>query len=239
MKALVLCAGFGTRLGELGREQAKPLLRVGDRSIVEHILGSLATAGCDEVYVNLHHHADRFPATLGDGSRFGLRIHYLHEPAPLGTAGTARRIAGALGDQPLLVHYGDILTDHDIRGLWDRHLVSDAWATIMVHHRPGSNSFAMFGDGDRIATFIERPSAAVDLGGRTPWAFSGVCVLTREAMSAIPRQVPADLPAHLFPELARAGRLRGESLAGFRCAIDSISRLEQARAAWPTRSSAP
>lgn len=239
MKALVLCAGFGSRLGELGREQAKPLLTVGDRSIVEHILGGLAAAGCDEVFVNLHHHADRFPALLGDGTRFGLRIRYLHEPAPLGTAGTIKRLAPTLADAPLLVHYGDILTDHDLRGLWDRHVAADAWATIMVHQRAGSNSVALFGTGDRITTFVERPRVPVEIGSHTPWVFSGIAVLGHQAIAAIPDAVPADLAAHLLPELAGAGRLRGEPLAGFRCAIDSLARLEHARAAWADASFVP
>ena len=103
MIALVLCAGFGRRLGDLCRTLPKPLLEVGGRPIVEHILHRLRRHGVREVYINLHHRAELFPERLGDGSRFGLTIHYLPELAPLGTAGTARNVLARV-DQDLLVH---------------------------------------------------------------------------------------------------------------------------------------
>lgn len=231
MKALVTCAGFGTRLGELCRDRAKPLLSVGDRTIVEHILGNLAAAGCDEVWINLHHHAAQFPALLGDGARFGVRIHYVHEAAPRGTAGTVADLRGVVGDE-LLVHYGDILTAHDLGGLVQAHREGGAWATMLVHERRGSNSRADL-DGDRVVAFHERPA---DAPADPHFAFSGICVLSAPAIAAIPGGVVTDLPRDLFPELARAGRLRAQRLSAFRVAIDSPERLALARAHYEVRS---
>jgi NDP-sugar pyrophosphorylase family protein len=229
VKALVLCAGFGSRLGDLCRERPKPLLPIDGRTIVEHILDGIASAGVTDVWINLHHHADQFPRTLGDGARFGVRLHYLVEAEPLGTAGTVASVRGEIGDEPLLVHYGDILTDHDLAGLVRSHGHTSAWATLLVHQRAGSNSVAVFGDGARITMFLERPAATPK--DVEPWAFSGICVLSPEAMACIPASMPADLPAHVFPALAERGRLYGQRLHGFRCAIDSPQRLEIARRA--------
>jgi len=234
MKALVPCAGFGRRLGELCRDRPKPLLDVGDGTIVEHILANLASQGCTDVWINVHHRAEQFPARLGDGSRWGVGIHWLLEDAPLGTAGTVASLREHAGDEPLLVHYGDVLTDHDIGGLFAAHArlaEHGAWATILVHQRVGSNSVAMLGDGDRIDAFVERPTAPVSPGPGEPWVFSGICVLSPAAMASIPEARPADLPAHVFPVLAERGRLFGQRLAGFRCAVDSAERLELARRA--------
>lgn len=232
-KSLVLCAGAGTRLGALCHTRPKPLLPVGSRTIVEHILGSLASAGCDEVWINLHRHADQFPALLGTGGRFGLRIHYVWESQPRGTAGTVVDLRHAVGDE-LLVHYGDILTAHDLRGLVAAHREHADWATALVHQRAGSNSVALL-DGDRVTAFHERPRHALELGGRTPWVFSGICVLGSAAMSAIPDGGCPDLPRDLFPALAEAGHLHAQRLDGFRCAVDSPERLELARSSFVPR----
>lgn len=238
MKALVLCAGFGTRLGELCRDRAKPLLSVGDRTIVEHILDNLACAGVDDVWINLHHHAAQFPALLGDGARFGLRIHYVFEPQARGTAGTVADLRALVGDE-LLVHYGDILTTHDLRGLVAAHRERRDWATMLVHQRTGSNSHAVL-DGDRVVSFQERPTVAPSSTGETPWVFSGVCVLSSPAMAAIPTGVVTDLPRDLFVALADTGHLHAQRLSGFRCAIDSPDRLAFARANFvPTPRSRP
>lgn len=228
MKALVTCAGFGTRLGELCRDQAKPLLCVGGRAIVEHILDNLSASGCDEVWINLHHHAEQFPALLGDGARFGLRIHYVHEAHPRGTAGTVADLRGVVGDE-LLVHYGDILTAHDLGSLVAAHRDHGDWATILVHQRVGSNSHAVL-DGDTVVAFHERPATPPPATVDAPWAFSGIGVLSAPAIAAIPTHVPADLPRDLFGALARTGHLRAQRLSGFRCAIDSPDRLALARA---------
>ena len=104
VKALVLCAGFGRRLGSLCQDSPKPLLEVGGLPIVEHILRRLGQHGVEEVFINLHYRAEQFPARLGDGGRFGFPLRYLHEPAPLGTAGTARDVLARV-DGDLLVHY--------------------------------------------------------------------------------------------------------------------------------------
>jgi mannose-1-phosphate guanylyltransferase len=230
MKALVLCAGSGTRLGELCRRRAKPLLTIGDRAIVEHILGSLAASGCDEVWINLHHHAEQFPATLGLGGRFGLRIHYVWESQARGTAGTVADLRSVVGNE-LLVHYGDILTEHDLGELAAAHRRNRGWATMLVHQRAGSNSVALLAADDRVEAFHERPQLAVDPGLREPWVFSGICVLGAPAIAAIPSAGHPDLPRDLFPALADAGRLHAQRLAGFRCAVDSPERLALARAA--------
>ncbi|MBC8068674.1 MAG: nucleotidyltransferase family protein [Deltaproteobacteria bacterium] len=234
MKALVLCAGAGTRLGALCDKRPKPLITVGSRAIVEHILASLVAAGCDEVWINLHHHAEQFPATLGTGARFGLRIHYVWEPQTRGTAGTVADLRARVGDE-LLVHYGDILTDHDLGGLLDAHRRRQSWATLLVHQRSGSNSVALLGDDDRVLAFHERPQHPVEHGACSAWVFSGICVLGRSAMAAIPGDACPDLPRDLFPALAAAGRLHAQRLAGFRCAIDSPERLALARSSFVPR----
>lgn len=106
--ALVLCAGFGTRLRPLTDELPKPLVPVGDRSILEHALDRLSQAGITEIAVNVHHLASAFEERL---TRAGPKVRYIVEPAILGTAGGVAGARRVLPSAPLLVWNGDVLLD--------------------------------------------------------------------------------------------------------------------------------
>jgi mannose-1-phosphate guanylyltransferase len=231
MKALVLCAGFGSRLGTLTRSSPKPLLDVGGEPLVAHVFRNLAAAGIEDVFVNLHHMAECFLPVLGDGSRFGVSITYVLEPSLLGTAGTPRLLRDMIDDD-LLVHYGDIVTDHDLGSLAARHRDVDAGASIVVHKRASSNSCALLDDQQRVVDFVERPTSAVDSGAFEPWVFSGISIVSRRVLDEIPDSGPCDLPRDVFPRLARSGRLYAQRLDGYRVAIDSPARLREARMAF-------
>ena len=113
-KAMIFAAGRGERMRPLTDATPKPLLRVGGRMLIEHHLGKLATIGVREVVVNLSHLAPQFPAALGDGSRWGLTIHYSDEgPQPLETGGGILHALPLLGDAPFIVVSADIVSDYD------------------------------------------------------------------------------------------------------------------------------
>jgi NDP-sugar pyrophosphorylase family protein len=233
VKALVLCGGLGTRLGALCNERPKPLLEVGQLALVEHTLLRLAAAGLREVFVNLHFGAEQLRARLGDGARYGVRVEYFAEPSLLGTAGTPRALAARAGDEGLLVHYGDVLSEHPLGDLVARHVASGARARIVIHERQGSNSRVSLGAGDRVERFVERPTSGATDPQASPWAFSGICVLSRQCLKDLP-EAAVDLPRDVFPGLCEAGELFAERHIGYRCAVDSPARLESARDAWNT-----
>ncbi|RZA20308.1 MAG: nucleotidyltransferase family protein, partial [Lysobacteraceae bacterium] len=88
MKALIFAAGLGERMRPLTDTTPKPLLAVGGKPLVEWHLEKLAACGIDDVVINTSWLAEQFPATLGDGACWGLRIRYSHEgPTPLETGG--------------------------------------------------------------------------------------------------------------------------------------------------------
>jgi len=88
MKAMILAAGRGQRMRPLTDETPKPLLKVGEKALIEYHLYALAKAGFKEIVVNVAFHPQQFLQLLGDGSRYGVRIHYSMEPEnePLDTA---------------------------------------------------------------------------------------------------------------------------------------------------------
>lgn len=114
MKALIFAAGLGERMRPLTNHTPKPLLQVGNRPLIAWHLEKLAALGVSDVVVNTSWLAEQFPATLGDGSQWGLRLHYSYEgPTPLETGGGMLHALPLLGDEPFLLVNGDIWTDYD------------------------------------------------------------------------------------------------------------------------------
>jgi NDP-sugar pyrophosphorylase family protein len=232
LKAMVLCAGYGTRLGSLVEEVPKPMLSLGQRPMLEYILRHLARHGFDQVAVNLHFHPDAIRDYFGDGSRLGICLHYSHEPELLGTAGGLKRMADFLrGSEPFLVQYGDIVTNQDLSALVAFHCQRQALATLLVHERAKSNSVIRLDSEQRIVGFLERPNEAQRSTLVAPWVNSAIAVCSPEILDEIPDGVACDLPRDVYVRLVSGGRLYGFPLSGFRCAVDSPERLAQARAA--------
>lgn len=112
MKAMILAAGRGTRLAPLTDTLPKPLVEIGGETLIERHLRRLAAAGYREVVINLAHLGHMIAARLGDGSAYGLRIAWSHEPdGPLETGGGIARALPLLGTAPFLVVNADVWTD--------------------------------------------------------------------------------------------------------------------------------
>jgi len=117
-RALIFAAGRGERMRPLSNATPKPLLSVGGKRLIEWHLEKLATAGVRDVVINTSHLAEQFPAALGDGSRWDLRIHYSYEgPEPLETGGGMQRALPLLGRDPFIALNGDIWCDMDFSTL--------------------------------------------------------------------------------------------------------------------------
>jgi NDP-sugar pyrophosphorylase family protein len=231
-KALVLCGGYGTRLGKLTQALPKPLLPVGDVPLVGHTLALLAHHGIDQVAINTHFLPEAVEDALEDGARFGVDLHYAHEPKLLGTAGALANLRDYFADaSTILVIYGDLLTDQDLRELVDQHERHSALATLLLHRRERSNSIvAMDADG-RLSAFLERPSDEVRRRagiGKDAWVNSGVQVISPELLAEIPDGVALDLPKDVYAHRVAEGRFFGVPLTGYRCAIDSPERYREA-----------
>jgi len=114
MKALIFAAGRGERMRPLTDATPKPLLHAGGKRLIEWHLQRLARAGVHDIVINTSHLAEQFPAALGDGSPWGLRIAYSYEePEPLETGGGMLRALPLLGAEPFIAINGDIWTDFD------------------------------------------------------------------------------------------------------------------------------
>ncbi len=231
MKAMLLAAGYGHRLGELTEGLPKPMLSVGGKPLLAHLLEYLVAHGFDEVAINLHYRPEAIVRRFGNGSAFGARICYSYEADLLGTAGAVKKLEPFFADvEQFLVVYGDLLIDQDLAPLLALHREREAAATLLVHRRPGSNSLVHLGPDQRILDFVERPSDEQRRAARDPWVNSGMQILSPRLLRHIPAGRPADLPRDLYAQVVKQERFFGLPLAGYRCAIDSPQRYRQAQA---------
>ena len=148
MKALIFAAGLGERMRPLTDHTPKPLLEVGGKPLIAWHLEKLAALGVEDVVVNTSWLADRFAPVLGDGSRWGLRLHYLYEgTTPLETGGGMRNALPLLGQAPFYALNGDVFCDLDLATL---PCEPDGLAHLVLvdnpaHHRRGD--FSLLADG--------------------------------------------------------------------------------------------
>jgi MurNAc alpha-1-phosphate uridylyltransferase len=114
MKALIFAAGLGERMRPLTDHTPKPLLQAAGKPLIEWHLQRLAALGIADVVINTSWLAEQFPQQLGDGSHWGLRLHFVHEgPVPLETGGGMFNALSLLGDAPFIAVNGDIWSDFD------------------------------------------------------------------------------------------------------------------------------
>ncbi len=118
MNALIFAAGLGARMRPLTDHVPKPLLEAGGKTLIAWHLEKLAAIGVRNVVINTSWLAEQLPHALGDGSRWGLRLHFSHEgPTPLETGGGMLNAMPLLGDAPFIAVNGDIWTDYDFARL--------------------------------------------------------------------------------------------------------------------------
>jgi mannose-1-phosphate guanylyltransferase len=228
LKALILTAGLGTRLGELTKKTPKPLLPVGGEPILTHVIKYLAGFGFNKIALNLHFHPEAIRSVIGDGSQFGVEVTYSFESELLGTAGALKPLRYFFeGETDFLVYYGDVVTNQDISNLIAFHRSRQALATLLIHTRKNSNSVIELGEDNRIITFLERPKLINHGDHLQSWVNSGVQVLSPRIFDCLPDHTPSDLPRDIYAVNTKNISLYGYPLSGYRCAVDSQERYEQ------------
>jgi mannose-1-phosphate guanylyltransferase len=209
-QALVLAAGRGSRLGELGRRVPKALVEVGGRPLLAHQLEFLAAAGGDRAVVTAWHLADQIVDFVARGDH-GLEVAVSVEPELLGTAGGARQALPLLRpDEPIVVLHADTLLDEPVAGVVAGHLASGFDGTICAEWLEDTRGKGVLdvGTADRIVAFREKPT--LPLPGL---ANAGLYVLAPELIALAAPGRFLDFGHDLFPfALAEGFRLRAHRL---------------------------
>ena len=207
MKAVVLVGGFGTRLRPLTVTTPKQMLSVVDRPMVEYVISTLKRGGVSEVTLALGYKEDLFRAAYPDAVCCGVSLRYAVEPEPLDTAGAVRFAADASGiDETFIVVNGDVLTDFDVRSLWDRHHEVGAQATIALTEVDDPSRFGVVPTDaqGKVLGFVEKPSRDE---APTNWINAGAYVLEPEILGRIASDRRVSIEREIFPALVAQGGL--------------------------------
>ncbi len=210
-EAVIVAGGFGTRLLPLTANRPKHLLEVGGVPFLEHQLSRLAAAGVEHVVVATSYRAELFEPVLGDGSRWGIRVDYVQEAEPLGTAGAIRNVSGALAGDPegsVVVLNGDVLSGHDLAAqLRDFETPRDGRPVDVSLHLVEVEDARAFGcvptdRTGRVTGFTEKSDRPV-----TNQVNAGCYVFRRRVVDLIPEHRVVSVERETFPGLVRDGAL--------------------------------
>lgn len=159
MSAVIVAGGFGTRLWPLTQDVPKPMLPVGDRPLLERTLEKLRKAGIHRVSLTTHHLAQKIVNHFGDGRAFGVKLDYVNEEHPLGTAGGLKLLKNVT--EPLLVINGDVLTRLPFQEMLNYHRRQKAVCTVGVRKYDVQVPFGVVDcEGSRVRGIREKPSVS-------------------------------------------------------------------------------
>jgi len=198
-KAMVLAAGEGTRLKPLTSETPKTLLPVDGIPLIQYILAWLKGYGICQVAMNVHHLADQIKERLGNGSQFGMEIHYSPEETLLGTAGGVKKMAHFV-DSTFVVIHGDMLIDFDLADMISFHQTKKALITIVLLEVPNPWEYGIVRvqEDGRIVSFVEKPLRGTEPGNLSN---GGIYILEKEVLDYIPDKGTHDFAYGIFPKL--------------------------------------
>jgi dTDP-glucose pyrophosphorylase len=199
---VIMAGGLGQRLRPRTLNTPKPLLKVGDRPIVETIVTELASQGFRNFYISVNFQADKLREHLGDGNRWNVNINYIDESEPMGTAGSLTLLEDK-PTSPLIVMNGDLLTKLNFVGLLDLHNENKATGTVWLREYDFQIPFGVVKTEDlRVVELDEKPLHRFMVN-------AGIYVLNPEVVDMIPANVRVDM-TDVFQDLLR----RDETVIG-------------------------
>jgi NDP-sugar pyrophosphorylase family protein len=197
MRAMVLSAGYGTRLWPLTEDRTKPAIPILGKPLVGYVAEYLAQYGLNEIVVNLHHRPESVRAALGDGRAFGVKLTYVEEPVILGTSGALDNARELFVDDTFVVVNGKIITDIDLSAAFETHRKNDALATlVLIENRKREKFSIVETSDDLIAGFRGMPA---DDQTVVPLMFTGIQILEPRIFDYIPRGVFSHSTTDVYP----------------------------------------
>ncbi|VVM05571.1 mannose-1-phosphate guanylyltransferase [Methylacidimicrobium cyclopophantes] len=203
--AFVLGAGLGTRLRPLTEERPKPLIPVANKPLITYAFDRLIDIGIRAFVVNTHHAPEAFWSAFPDGRYRGREIQFRHEPLLLDTAGGVRNVADLFGNQPFLIHNGDVLTDLPIDRAVERHLAGGDLATLVLRSNGPALHVAFDPESGRVIDIRNR----LGTNQMRQFLYTGIAVLSPGILSWIPKEGPVSLISVFLEILQSCGRIGG------------------------------
>jgi NDP-sugar pyrophosphorylase family protein len=226
MKAMILAAGYGERLWPLTCDRTKPALPVLGKPLVGYVAEYLAKYGIEDVIVNLHHQPGSVRQALGDGSDFGVRLEYVHEPVILGTSGALDNARQLLQDDTFVVVNGKLITDLDLRAALETHRRTKALATLVLLRNSKYERFSVVETlNGLVKNFAGMPSSKLNPNAEPPLMFTGIHILEPRIFEYIPPGVFSDSVTNVYlPAIAKGERIAAHVAEGMWYELSTLNR---------------
>lgn len=226
MQAVILAGGKSTRLKPLTDNLPKQLVKIDERTILEHIIDLFKKYGITDITLTVQYLAEMMKDYCGDGSRFGVKISYLEEKEPLGTAGGLRILKDQIKES-FFVSNGDELKDLNLDEMLEQHRQQQSLATIAVNRVPDPHNYGcIIMKGKKITKFLEKSR---DLP--TNKINSGLYLFEPEVIDYISEGYVM-FEKDILPKLAAEGKLNGFLYNGQWYDTGTIEKLEHTRKNW-------
>jgi NDP-sugar pyrophosphorylase family protein len=194
----LMAGGFGTRLRPLTDNCPKPLLKVGDKPILETVLLSFIKAGFKCFYISTHYLPEMIRDHFGSGEKWGVSIKYIHENEPLGTGGALGLLPQDLPNLPIIVMNGDVLTKVNFEALLAFHCEHNASATMCVREYEYQVPFGVIeSEGRKISSMVEKPIHRFHVN-------AGIYVIGQEIIKQVNNNEVIDMPTLLERNLNKS-----------------------------------
>jgi mannose-1-phosphate guanylyltransferase len=206
---VILVGGQGTRLRPLTSAVPKPVVRLVDRPFIAFMLEWLRRHGIDDVIMSCGFLADGVRSVLGDGSQLGVKLRFVEEPEPRGTAG-ALKLAEPMLDERFLMLNGDVLTDIDLTAQIAQHERSGARATLALVPvaDPSAYGLVILREDRSVRDFVEKPSSPSGDDAdaiESNLISAGAYVLEREILELVPPERNVSIEREVWPRLVDNG----------------------------------
>lgn len=197
----LMAGGFGTRLKPLTDSCPKPLLKVGDKPILETTLNNFISHGFKNFYISTHYMPEMIMNHFGDGNKWGVNISYVHEDEPLGTGGALGLLPKDIPQLPLLMMNGDVLTNIDYQNLLKFHNEGNADATMCVREYQYQIPYGVVtGQGNKIIEMVEKPVQHY-------YVNAGIYVISSELYNSVEKNKKIDMPTLLDEKIKDSGEV--------------------------------
>jgi NDP-sugar pyrophosphorylase family protein len=202
MRAIVLSAGYGTRLWPLTEDRTKPAIPILGKPLVGYVAEYLARFGVNEIIVNLHHRPESVKEALGNGSDFGVKLRYVEEPEILGTSGALDNAREFFETDTFVVVNGKIITDINLAAAFETHRKREALATLVLLPNIRRERFSVVETRDGLITRFGGMPTEETL---EPLMFTGIHILEPGIFEYIPRGVFSDSVIDVYPQAIAKG----------------------------------
>lgn len=219
--ALIMAGGLGSRLKSLTASIPKPMLKIGDKPILQLIVEQLRRAGISCFLISVNYQAEIIKDYFKDGSEFEVQIEYLHETERLGTAGCLSLLKD-VPDSPMLVMNGDVLTDINPHELLQYHQMTRAAATVCLHDYEFTIPYGVIRtEDDRVQSIDEKPRSTCRIN-------AGIYAINPECMAMVPQGEYLDMTSLLERMLKRGLIVAAYPLRGYWIDIGNVEDFHRA-----------